>query len=170
MNLFIEPVAPAHFEGLWRALDTVAREKRFLAFTEAPPRESSRSFYEHILANDHCQVAVTDGEVVGWCDVLPGVGQTRAHVGTLVIGLIPFARHQGIGARLMRAAIDGSWTRGLTRIELSVRADNANAQALYERLGFEPRACATVRCAWTGTTMTAMPGHCCASARSQSAC
>lgn len=38
----------------------------------------------------------------------------------------------------MRAAIDGAWARGLTRIELSVRADNANAQALYKRLGFEP--------------------------------
>jgi RimJ/RimL family protein N-acetyltransferase len=138
MNLSIEPVAPAHFEGLWRALDTVAREKRFLAFTEAPPWESSRAFYEHIIANDQCQVvAVADGQVVGWADVLPGTGQARAHVGTLGIGLIPAARHRGIGAQLMRAAIDGAWARGLTRIELSVRADNANAKALYERLGFE---------------------------------
>jgi putative acetyltransferase len=139
MGVSIEPVAPAHFEGLWRALDVVAREKRYLAFTEAPAWESSRAFYEHIVANDLCQVvAVLDDEVVGWCDILPGVGQTRAHVGTLGIGLVPAARHQGIGARLMRAAIDGAWARGLTRIELSVRADNANAQALYKRLGFEP--------------------------------
>ncbi len=138
MGLSIEPVAPAHFEGLWRALDVVAREKRYLAFTEAPAWESSRAFYEHIVANDLCQVvAVLDHEVVGWCDILPGVGQTRAHVGTLGIGLVPAARHRGIGARLMRAAIDGAWARGLTRIELSVRADNANAQALYKRLGFE---------------------------------
>ena len=137
MGLSIEPVAPAHFEGLWRALDVVARERRFLAFTEAPPWESSRAFYEHIVANGLCQVvAVEGGQVVGWCDILPGAGQTRAHVGTLGIGLIPAARHRGVGARLMRAAIDGAWDRGLTRIELSVRADNANARALYERLGF----------------------------------
>lgn len=139
MDVSIEPVAPAHFEGLWRALDVVAREKRYLAFTEAPPWESSRAFYEHIVANDLCQVvAVLDDEVVGWCDILPGVGQTRSHIGTLGIGLVPAARHRGIGAQLMRAAIDGAWARGLTRIELSVRADNANAKALYERLGFEP--------------------------------
>lgn len=139
MDVSIEPVAPAHFEGLWRALDVVAREKRYLAFTAAPPWESSRAFYEHIVANGLCQVvAVVDHEVVGWCDILPGAGQTRAHVGTLGIGLVPAARHRGIGARLMRAAIDGAWARGLTRIELSVRADNANAQALYKRLGFEP--------------------------------
>ena len=80
---------------------------------------------------------MADGQIVGWADVLPGTGQTRAHVGTLGIGLIPAARHRGIGAQLMRAAIDGAWARGLTRIELSVRADNANAKALYERLGFE---------------------------------
>lgn len=139
MDVSIEPVAPAHFEGLWRALDVVAREKRYLAFTEAPPWESSRAFYEHIVANDLCQVVAVQGhEVVGWCDILPGVGQTRSHIGTLGIGLIPAARHRGIGAQLMRAAIDGAWARGLTRIELSVRADNANAQALYKRLGFEP--------------------------------
>ncbi len=138
MNLSIEPVAPAHFEGLWRALDTVAREKRFLAFTEAPPWESSRAFYEDIIANGWCQVvALADGGVVGWCDILPGFGQTREHIGRLGIGLLPAARHRGIGARLMRAAIDGAWARGLTRIELSVRVENTNAKALYERFGFE---------------------------------
>ena len=37
MNLSIEPVSENHFEGLRAALDIVAREKRFLAFTQAPP-------------------------------------------------------------------------------------------------------------------------------------
>jgi RimJ/RimL family protein N-acetyltransferase len=38
---------------------------------------------------------------------------------------------------LIRAAIDNAWEKGLTRIELSVRIDNANAKALYERMGFQ---------------------------------
>ncbi|WP_322470106.1 GNAT family protein [Hydrogenophaga sp. SNF1] len=46
------------------------------------------------------------------------------------------ARHQGLGAALMRAAIAAAWAKGLTRIELTVRADNPNARALYERMGF----------------------------------
>ena len=33
--------------------------------------------------------------------------------------------------------IDAAWAKGLTRIELSVRADNTRAMALYERCGFE---------------------------------
>lgn len=137
MNLSIEPVSKQHFEGLRRALDAVAREKRFLAFTEAPSEEDCWAFYSSIVANGWCQmVAVLDGVVVGWCDVLPTHGQARSHVGTLGIGLVPSARHLGIGARLMQAAIDAAWAAGLTRIELTVRVDNENAKALYERLGF----------------------------------
>ena len=37
----------------------------------------------------------------------------------------------------MRAAIAMAWAKGMTRIELTVREDNGNAKALYERLGFE---------------------------------
>lgn len=138
MKLSIEAVSEGHFAGLHAALDAVAREKRFLAFTQAPPLEQSFDFYRSIIANDGCQlVALIDGQVVGWCDVLPNHGQARSHVGTLGIGLVPSARHLGIGAKLMRATIAMAWAKGMTRIELTVRVDNRNAKALYERLGFE---------------------------------
>ncbi|MCJ0762950.1 GNAT family N-acetyltransferase [Variovorax terrae] len=137
MNLSIEPISNGHFEGFRAALDTVAREKRFLAFTQASSVEDAWAFHAAIIANGWCQrVALMDGVVVGWCDVLPTHGQARSHVGTLGIGLVPAARHQGIGAQLMRATIDAAWATGLTRIELAVRADNARAKALYERFGF----------------------------------
>ncbi|MBS0342618.1 MAG: GNAT family N-acetyltransferase [Proteobacteria bacterium] len=137
MDLIIEPVAPQHFDGLRRALDAVAREKRFLAFTEAPPEADCRAFYSSIVANGWCQmVALLGGAVVGWCDVLPTHGQARAHVGTLGIGLVASARRRGIGQKLMKAAIEAAWRTGLTRIELTVRADNPVAKSLYERMGF----------------------------------
>ena len=138
MDVSIEPLAEKHFEGLRKALDTVAREKRFLAFVQAPPRKQAFAFYRDIVAQGHCHfVALVDGQVAGWCDVLPTHGEARAHVGTLGIGLVPSARHAGIGAKLMDAAIASAWARGFTRIELGVRADNTNAKALYERFGFE---------------------------------
>ena len=77
------------------------------------------------------------GKVVGWCDVSPVFGHSRAHIGVLGIALLPEARGRGLGAQLLQAAIDKSWARGLTRLELSVRADNPKAKALYERFGFE---------------------------------
>ena len=100
--------------------------------------EEAFDFYRSIIANDCCQLAaLLDGRVVGWCDVLPSHGQARSHVGTLGIGLIPSARHRGIGAKLIQAAITAAWAKGVTRIELTVRVDNRNAKVLYKRFGFE---------------------------------
>lgn len=138
MKLSIVPTAESHFEGLRNAVDIVAREKRYLAYLQAPPREQQIAFLRNIIANDLCQfVALLDDVVVGWCDILPTHGEARAHVGTLGIGLVPEARHVGIGAKLIEAALAKAKEKGLSRIELTVRLDNANAKALYERFGFK---------------------------------
>jgi RimJ/RimL family protein N-acetyltransferase len=137
MNVSIVPLAASHFEALHRALDTVAREKRFLAFIKAPPPDQVFAFYRNVVEKDHCQyVALLEGEVVGWCDILPTLGEARRHIGILGIALVPHVRRQGIGARLLEATIAKAWAKGLTRIELTVRTDNLNAKALYERTGF----------------------------------
>lgn len=137
MSLSIVPLAESHFEGLRRAFDSIAREKCYLAFFQAPPLEQGLAFYRNIVTNDLCHfVALEDDVVVGWCDVLPTHGEARAHVGTLGIGLIPQARRMGIGAKLIEAALAKAWRKGFSRVELTVRTDNANAKALYERLGF----------------------------------
>jgi len=79
MNVSIVPLAESHFEPLRAVVGIVAAEKRFLALTQAPTSENARAFYRNILDNDLCQyVALLDGEVVGWCDILqrterPGV-------------------------------------------------------------------------------------------------
>ena len=133
----ILPISENYFEGLRQALDTVAREGRYLAFLQAPPPQQAYAFYQSILDNGQCQyIAVTDGEVVGWCDILEHRGEACAHVGTLGIGLIPSARGQGLGPRLLQTALEAGWRRGFTRIELDVRADNHQARCLYRRCGF----------------------------------
>ena len=138
MNLEIVPLAEPHFGRLREVLDSVAREKRFLAFTQAPPPEQAFAFYRNIVLEDWvASVAFAEGELVGWCDVLPTHGQARSHIGILGIGLIASARHRGIGRPLIEHAIARAWAQGLSRIELSVRSDNGNAKALYERVGFK---------------------------------
>lgn len=52
------------------------------------------------------------------------------------MGLVPAVRHRGIGRQLIQHAIGRAWAKGLSRIELTVRTDNVNAKALYERIGF----------------------------------
>ncbi|TIV76670.1 MAG: GNAT family N-acetyltransferase, partial [Mesorhizobium sp.] len=66
----ITRIAPGHIESFHRALDLVARERKYLSFLEAPPLDQTRRFVlDRIAAGDPGFVAVVRGEVVGWCDI-----------------------------------------------------------------------------------------------------
>jgi ribosomal protein S18 acetylase RimI-like enzyme len=133
----IVPIREEHIEGFRTALDTVAREKRYLAFLEAPPLDSTRQFVSGALEGKFIQhVALDVGQVVGWCDVIPRERDTMRHAGVLGIGILPEHRNRGLGERLIHSVIEVSRARSLVRIALHVRADNARAIRLYERLGF----------------------------------
>ena len=68
----IVPITQDHIESYHRALDFVARERRYLSFLEAPPLESMRAFVLNNIEQGYPQlVAVSAGQVVGWCDVVP---------------------------------------------------------------------------------------------------
>jgi len=133
----VVPIAEEHIPGFRAALDEVARERRFLIFLEAPPLEEVRAFVRHNLRKGHpAFVALAGDEVIGWCDVLPMDRPTRAHTGTLGIAVTAAHRGRRVGSALLRAALDAARARGLTRIELGVRAGNTRAVPLYERFGF----------------------------------
>src|SRR5262245_2398891 len=133
----IVPIAAEHIEGFHRALDFVARERRYLAFLEAPPIESTRTFVLNNIEQGYPQfVVVSGGQIVGWCDVLPKSRPVHAHIGVLGVALLPGFRRQGHGERLMRQTLDAARAFGLHRVELTVRQDNTNAIALYRKIGF----------------------------------
>lgn len=135
----IVPIAQGHIDGFHRALDLVARERRYLAFLEAPPIESTRAFVLDNMKHGHPQfVAVSAGEVVGWCDVTPMSSRpTQAHRGVFGVGLLPQFRGQGIGTKLIQSALVAARAFGLHRVELTVREHNTGAIELYKKQGFE---------------------------------
>lgn len=134
----IVPIAEADIESFHRALDLVARERRYLAFLEAPPLESTRAFVLDLIKRGYPQfVALAGGEVVGWCDVTPKSRPVHAHTGVFGVGILPSFRGQGVGARLIERTLGAARAIGLSRIELTVRESNVNAIALYEKFGFE---------------------------------
>ena len=139
MILEIMPIAENHIAEFHTVLDTVAREQRFLAFLEAPPLEQVRYFVLSNINEGYPQfVAVIDGQIAGWCDVIPNSRRAvQAHCGTLGMGLLPPFRGQGIGRKLMQRTLGAALEFGLTRIELTVRETNVNAIALYRKFGFE---------------------------------
>jgi len=137
MPLVISPLSEDHFEKLHCLFDEVCRERRFMAFTQAGPREETFAYYRRVLEGQETHfVAVLGEQVIGWCDVLRQFAHVKQHVGTL--GMAVSARHrgQGVGRALIDAAISHASQRGLTRIELTVHSQNTAAQSLYQSVGF----------------------------------
>ena len=137
MDLQILPIEEEHIEGFRSVLDAVAKERRYLAFLEAPSLEETRGFVRRNISKGYPQVvALLDEKVVGWCDILPIDRPAMSHGGVLGVGVLREHRGRGIGTALIRAAIEKAEAAGLSRIELTVRERNVGAIALYERLGF----------------------------------
>lgn len=133
----IRPIRESDVAGFHKALDSVCRERRFLATVEGPPLENVGKFVGTSVREGHPQVVAEDGgAIVGWCDAIPGdVG--AAHIGRLGMGVLKDYRGQGIGKRLLAATIEEARRTGLEKIELSVYSSNGTAIGLYRKAGFE---------------------------------
>jgi GNAT superfamily N-acetyltransferase len=85
-------------------------------------------------------VAVAGGEVVGTLQLtfIPGLsrlGATRALIEAVRVR--SDQRGGGLGASLVRWAIETARTRGATLVQLTTDASRHDAHRFYERLGFE---------------------------------
>ena len=137
MNYKIVSIEEHHINGFWLAVDSVAREHKYLAFLEGPPIESTQEFVLDHINNDWPQlVALHEDRVIGWCDISPLDRPVFSHIGSLGIGVIDGYRGLGVGRALMKATLHAAQQKGLTRIELTVREHNIRAINLYEDLGF----------------------------------
>lgn len=138
IDVEIIPITEEHIEGFWSAIDSVALERKYLAFLEGPPMNTTRDFVlGNIEGNWPHFIAVYDGLIVGWCDISSLDRPVFAHIGSLGIGIIASYRGLGIGKKLLQTAIQKAEQKGLTRIELTVREKNKPAIALYKKFGFE---------------------------------
>jgi ribosomal protein S18 acetylase RimI-like enzyme len=83
-------------------------------------------------------VATVDGQVVGFAKLgRPTPLATNAHVLAITgLGVAPQHRGQGVGRRLVLAAVDEARARGARRVTLHVLRRNGRAMDLYRSLGF----------------------------------
>ena len=109
-----------------------AHEIDVLSFTLPWPERSLRFDVTDNPAA-RCWVAEMDGRIVGvlilWMIV------DEAHIATIAIH--PDFRHQGIGKKLLEAALDSAYNEGAQSALLEVRAGNQAAIKMYETFGFE---------------------------------
>lgn len=133
----IVPISETHIPGFREALDSVAKERNFIAFTEAPPLGEVRSFVKANIQRGNIQlVAIRDNKVVGWCDIIVPDVPGFEHSGRLGTGVVKAFRGRGIGTKLVERAIQKARHKGLLRIELEVYSSNLAAINLYEKFNF----------------------------------
>jgi len=133
----IVPIGKEHLAGFHAALDSVAREGRYLAMLQAPPYATTRRFVLDSLKGGAIHVVALAGDdVVGWCDLRPKSPVALRHSAVLGMGVVREYRGQGLGSRMLATTLEMAEARGLGRVELVVRADNEAAIALYRRFGF----------------------------------
>ena len=95
----------------------------------------SAAMFWNELASGHYYLVARDGdEVVGYAGL--AVGDHEAWVQNLAVRVD--RQRRGIGTRLLQALLAEADLRGAQAVLLEVAVDNATAQRMYDRYGFEP--------------------------------
>ena len=134
----IRTTTDADAASLQRCLDAVARERRWIAMTTAPPADVLAEFRRQLRASGGVDLIGADaqGDVIGWVDIQRVPWEGMRHVGGLGMGVRREWRGRGLGRALLTAALAAASERGITRVELEVFASNSSAVRLYETAGF----------------------------------
>lgn len=109
--------------------------------------EGQQATYRARFPHACFEIVTMDGAPIGRLVI----DRSGAVLTVVDIALLPAWRGRGIGTCLMRQVMDEAKAARVA-VHLSVRAGNGAARRLYERLGFEPRAGATldVEMDWRG--------------------
>jgi ribosomal protein S18 acetylase RimI-like enzyme len=134
----IRQLSQEDIESLHACLDSVARERKYLGFTQvAPIEETRKSLVDDMQRGVIRLIALDESNVVGWCHIRPDRWEGFTHAGWLGMGVLKGYRSQGIGSALLYQSLGEARSRGLERVELSVFASNLTAIHLYEKFKFE---------------------------------
>ena len=86
---------------------------------------------------EHRLVAELDGEVVGWCAVVPYSRRAVYHgVGEESVYVAERARGRGVGRALLEALIESARAGGLWTLQAGIFPDNGASLALHRAVGF----------------------------------
>lgn len=133
-----EFTSESRIDSFWKALDEIARERKYLIFLEGPDIEGTRNFIRDIIQKKGTQILAIDADrVIGWCDIVPCSHEGTTHVGRFGMGVIEAYRGKKIGTELMARALEDAFQKGLQRVELEVWSSNERAIGLYQKFGFQ---------------------------------
>lgn len=127
MDMEIRPFRDADAPGVISLWDDV--------FRDDPPRNEPAGMIrrKRAVQPELFLVAVEGARVIG--TVLAGFDGVRGWIHHLAV--LPSMRRRGVATRLMQAAEIGLASLGCPKVNLQVRAANAEAVAFYRRLGYQ---------------------------------
>jgi RimJ/RimL family protein N-acetyltransferase len=99
--------------------------------------DSFREWRARKRGENHPLWAIVNGHVVGMIGINRFTDPARRHCGELGFGVIAEFTHQGIGGRLLTAAIGKARQLGLKRLQADCFDDNAASIALLRKCGFQ---------------------------------
>jgi putative acetyltransferase len=138
--------------GDFEAVYTIYMHPEVIPFLGFDPmsQEDFRPVYDALLTSRCFYVFEVAGRVQGFYKATRKEGRARhvAYLATLAVA--PEAKGSGLARAMVEDAIAKLQQAGVTRIELTVEADNPRAIAFYERLGFEHEG--TMRAAYKRAT------------------
>ena len=118
---------------------SVCLEEQFLSNTTGFSESTTLRFVQDIIDSAETQFyAISDENVVGWCDILQKSQELHSHIGVLGMGVIKAFRGQGIGAQLIKQSFSHARDRGIEKVECEVYQSNERAQTFYKKIGFFP--------------------------------
>lgn len=134
----IRQISQLDIEGIHSCIDSVARERKYLGFTQAAPiDETHKSLVEDMERGVIRLIAIDRSQIVGWCHIKSGREEGFTHASWLGMGVLKEFRGQGTGSALLQQALEEARNRGIERVELSVYASNLVAIRLYEKFKFQ---------------------------------
>jgi L-amino acid N-acyltransferase YncA len=162
MAFEVVPIAETHIEGFHAALDSVARERHYLYFLEAPALEDASKFVRNTIGKHYPHfVALEDGKVIGWCDVLPvDLRPVRRHTGMLGIGVLARERGRGIGSALLRATLNGARALVSRGSSLRIAWITLGLDGCTSGSDSSARECSAMPCASTERMRMSFAWHC----------
>ncbi len=139
MNIIIRRYVPSDAEDLAELYSMPKAYSGTLRLPYESP-DGIRERFEKYPPDSHPLVAVVEEtqKVVGNLGLHRITRARRSHVGAFGMAVHDDYQGQGVGSKLMAAAIDlaDNWLN-LTRLELEVFVDNQAAVHLYKKFGFE---------------------------------
>jgi len=121
----VVPMTRAH-------IDALMPYEREMFGTEAWSADGYRAELADTRHRSYLAAVDENQSLLGWAGVRV-VGDTAE---ILTVGVVPQARRQGIGGRLLAMLLDEARRRGAVEAFLEVRVDNSAALQLYEQARF----------------------------------